>query len=271
MFERRFDERAEAIRKRKKVALLHTASTRSSITKGIGQSKKFSFKALKNSFLNFLNSNSRIIFNNLEDFRTQNFGGQKEMKNKYEREKIRKLDVSTWEQPYLNYNLNLISFATLRFTKGDRSLAEELVQDTFCRVISYSSNLAKINNPLGYLKKTMKNLWIDQWKKSGGIRMLSIDDDNEEKREALINELPSVEPDIHRILENEELSNQLRIATGNLKPSERDVFRLFLRGLDCREIATLLNKDVYRINYELNAVRAKIRYRVNPKAKTAKP
>lgn len=181
------------------------------------------------------------------------------MNKNEEREKKRTLYASKWEEIFVGLHTQLTAFA-MGYTNGNNYAAEDLVQDTIYRVILYSPDPAKINNPWAYLVRTLRSLWIDRWKKVKGLQMQSLDDaDNE----ALRKEIPGVQPTVLRDLENEDLRRELRIASGNLKPIEKDVFKLFLEGYDCKEIAEILNKDPYLVSYSLNAVRAKIRYRVN--------
>lgn len=186
--------------------------------------------------------------------------GEEGKMNKYEeREKKRSLYAPKWEEIFVGLQAQLTAFA-MGYTKDNNYAAEDLVQDTICRVIRYSPDPAKIKNPAAYLARTLRSLWIDHWKKLRGLRMQSIDDETDT---ILRNEIPSVEPDVLRHLENEELRKDLRIVSGNLKPLEKEVFKLFLEGYDCEEIAKILDKDQYLVSYVLNAVRAKIRYRVN--------
>jgi RNA polymerase sigma factor (sigma-70 family) len=143
------------------------------------------------------------------------------------------------------------------FTNGNKEAAEDLVQDTIYRILKYSPDPAKIENPDWYLARSLKNIWIDQWKKIGRFKMQSLSD---EANKGLLDEMPITEPAVTRTLENQDLRKALRIVSGNLKPDKKEVFKLFLKGYDCDEIAVMLNKDPLRVRAELNGVRANIRY-----------
>lgn len=174
---------------------------------------------------------------------------------------------TSWGEIFENLYARLFRYA-LKFTNGNTYDAEGLVQDTFYRVMFYTDNPATIDNLPAYLATSLRNLWIDKLKKSKKTIIQSIDDPN--NREALLNKMPSIEPTVLRDLENQDYQNEIRIALNNLKPLEKNVFILYLQGFNCEEIALKLGENIYLIKYVLNAVRAKIRYRINKQVKAAK-
>ena len=99
--------------------------------------------------------------------------------------------------------------------------------------------------------------------------MQSIDDQDNNK--ALLIELPSIEPNVQRNLENKEFEKEIQIVAGPLNSRESEIFGLYLEGYSCKEIAAQLGDNPKLITFELNAVRAKVRYRVTKQHKTAKP
>jgi RNA polymerase sigma factor (sigma-70 family) len=173
-----------------------------------------------------------------------------------------------WGQILISLQATLIGFAQ-GLTKGDIYWAEDLVGETTYRILKYTPDPLEIEDYRSYLSRILKNIWIDQWKKRKGVLMHSIDD---ETNTGLISELPAIEPTALRILENEALKNdpKIKIVTAKLKPDERKVLMLHLEDYNCKEIAGILNLDLYYVKYVLNAVRAKIRYRVEKISKDNK-
>lgn len=71
------------------------------------------------------------------------------------------------EELYRNYYRKLLCF-TLQLTGGDRTLSEDLVQDTFIRALQNMHVLLELNEmqKRTWLYKTAKNLFIDAMRKS---------------------------------------------------------------------------------------------------------
>lgn len=180
------------------------------------------------------------------------------MKNEDERNNNREKYGPFWEAIFLNSRRSLTGQA-MRLTDGESFEAEDLVQDTFVRIFYYSPDPGRIANPEGYLKRTLRNLWNDKLRTFLEMKIQSID---EEDNEALLNQLPPVQPEVMKLLDNELFQERLRIAQNGLKPQEKTIFKLFLKGYKCNEIAAKINEDVYKVKFMLNAVRAKIRYRI---------
>lgn len=147
-------------------------------------------------------------------------------------------------------------------TRNDVHSTEDLVQQTVLRCLTYAPDLEKIKEPKSYLRRSMRNIWIDSRHKHDEI---SLDD-------PLMSELPEtallfVEPDVLRSLENEELRKTLREKQGPLTIYENRLLSLHLDGYTINEIANLLHEDVHRTRYNLNALKTKVRYRVKQKGK----
>jgi RNA polymerase sigma factor (sigma-70 family) len=143
-----------------------------------------------------------------------------------------------------------------RLTNDRLSDAEDLVQETVCRVLIYPSNPMEVRTPLGYLLRMMRNIWIDQWVKEKRENTDSLDDILSGTRH------PTVESDVLRILENEELNDQMSSKLVGLTSREKLLLQLHLEGYKCKDIADTLNEDARITRSDLNAVRAKLRYRL---------
>ncbi len=147
----------------------------------------------------------------------------------------------------------------LRLVKGRAYDAEDLVQETVCRVLAYSRTPEEIKNPRGYLLRIMRNAWIDKWAKEQTANTDSLE--ALQDANALKNH-PTVEPEVLRILENEELAESLRPLPRRLTQREELLFRLYREGYNDKEIADMLNEDVRLIRSNLNVVRTKVRQRL---------
>jgi RNA polymerase sigma factor (sigma-70 family) len=163
-----------------------------------------------------------------------------------------------WEKACEDYYQRLIIGAR-RLANGRLSDAEDLAQEAVCRALIYSSDPAEIKNTLTYLLRIMRNAWIDKWKKENTANVESLDD--------LLStgQHPMVDPDILRILENEDLQDAMTAKQEDLTPREKILLELYFKGFKCKEIADQLSEDVRLTRSDLNAVKAKVRYRLKKK------
>lgn len=169
-----------------------------------------------------------------------------------------------WMQTIEDSNKPLMSYAR-RLANGRIYDAEDLVQETACRALIYSRNPGEIRNPRSYLLRMMRNIWIDKWAKENTANVESLEDLLSTGRH------PIVEPVVQRLLESEELRAKMAAKQGPLTPREKLLMQLYLNGYKCKEIADKLHEDVRVTRSDLNAVKAKIRYRVTKgKAKPAR-
>jgi DNA-directed RNA polymerase specialized sigma24 family protein len=120
----------------------------------------------------------------------------------------------------------------------------------------YQKNPEEIKNPLGYLLRTIHNVWTDKWSKEKAANTESLDVFLENARP------PAVEPEILSILEIEELQKQLTVSQGPLTSREKNLLKFYMEGYKCKDIATMLDEDVRLTRVDLNALKAKIRYRL---------
>jgi RNA polymerase sigma factor (sigma-70 family) len=178
-----------------------------------------------------------------------------------------------WEKACEDSKKTLHTYA-FKLANGRIYDVEDLVQETYCHALTSSGNPAKIKNPLAYLLRIMHNIWVDKWKKENTANMESLNglrsSEAEEGGRAKAVE-PAIESDVLRILENKELQAEMRRKQGTLTPRETYLLELHLKKYKCKDIATMLGEDVRLVRSDLNAVRAKVRYRLKPvkaKAKT---
>lgn len=164
-----------------------------------------------------------------------------------------------WEEICLDLMPRLAKRA-LRLTDGRVPDAEDLTQETICRALIYPKNAGEIRSPLSYLMRMMRNAWIDKWREEDTANMDSLDAIlNDPARQA---EVPTVEPEILRLAENEGLLQELKLRQGPLSTEEKFLLDSYLAGQTLDEIATSLNEDVRVTKVRWNALKSKLRYRL---------
>jgi RNA polymerase sigma factor (sigma-70 family) len=147
----------------------------------------------------------------------------------------------------------------LRLENGRVYDAEDLVQATACRALTYVTNPEEIRNPCGYLLSIMRRIWFDKWRNSDAANMTSLD---ELQSADALKSHPSVEPNVLEILENRELVQKLTGRQGSLEPREKLLLQFYLEGYKAKEIAEKLNEDVRVVKDDLNRVKSKVRSRL---------
>jgi len=141
---------------------------------------------------------------------------------------------------------------------------EDLVQDTVIRILRYGKDPNSIENQRMYLLRMMQNIWHDKRVQNARFgRLVSLDETLSEETEA---QLPVIEPTALRLLENLELVEQLNLNAGPLDQHERMLLQLHLEGRSNSEIAKSLSVDIQVVRCDLNAILAKVRYRLKSKA-----
>jgi RNA polymerase sigma factor (sigma-70 family) len=160
-----------------------------------------------------------------------------------------------WERLFLHFYPPLL--ANAKMLTDDMASSEDLVQETIVRCLSYAPKPQKIRNPLGYLIRTMRHAWLDDKHK---VKAASLDDPT--SPEALATERLTVEVDPLRSLENEELLKRLYERRGVLASREERLLELLLGGNTNEEIAQELGEDIGVIRSDMNALKAKLRYRL---------
>lgn len=171
---------------------------------------------------------------------------------------------AVWTQSYVDNYQHLRSYALL--LAKNHHVAEDIVQDTFIKILSLLPNPEEIEDKLNYLRRSVHNTWVDWWKRTNQLKTISIDDPH--TREVYALAAPERGDSIEAETEAHRLMLQIELRRLNLR--ERAVLVKYLEGYKRNEIAAQLNEDARVISYELNAVRAKVRYRLNKLFKEGK-
>lgn len=165
-----------------------------------------------------------------------------------------------WTRIYVDNFGRLHAQVLNRLTKGNVADAEDVASEAFCRLMRYLPHPEAIDNITGYLWAAAKNVWFDRFKKVDPDSFVSFDDLNNEPMS-----LP-VQATVQQTLEDEEsrrvLKDKVLKAPGKLLPREKQLLKLRFEGKDCQETADFLGEDVRIIKYEMNALKAKLSYRI---------
>lgn len=142
---------------------------------------------------------------------------------------------STIEEAFQAHYHDLIAF--LLKQTGSANEAEDIVQETFARLMHRKVNMAEIKNAKTYLMQVAKNILIDEYRKQNTRKKdshVSIDGE----QEAGLTEI-STAP--HLLDQYERTLDVLKKALAELTPRTREVFMLSrYDGLKYREIAEKL-------------------------------
>ena len=137
--------------------------------------------------------------------------------------------------------------------------ASDLVHDVVYRVLKYAPDPKLIKNTTNYLLRAVRNAWFDRIRAAKKAELISYDDpSNEELRFALV----ATERDMSIDLDNERMRDAMKVVLRRLSPRERRLLTLYLEGLKCKEIAAELGEDARITSVDLNAVKSKVRYRI---------
>jgi RNA polymerase sigma factor (sigma-70 family) len=163
-----------------------------------------------------------------------------------------------WARSFEDSDGKLLSYAN-KLTNRMVFDAEDLVQETLYRVLCHARQPNAIKNPTAYLRRTMKNIWIDRWKKENRANVESLE--FLKSREDVVSKYHVV-PGVLDVLERNELKREFYCRQGHLTVREKTLLDLHLQGNTCQDIADSLREDVSATRIALNAVKNKIRYRV---------
>lgn len=162
---------------------------------------------------------------------------------------------AVWSQDYEKHRPRLQAYAW-RLT-GNAAAAEDVVQNVILKILRLSPDPESVASRLGYLLRSVHHASMDWLKKQMQISTVSIDTGDRRELEQMAE--PEREAD-----DDSEAERRLVMASElkRLNKRERKVLTLYLEGNKCPEIALMLNEDQRVISYELNAVRVKVRYRL---------
>jgi RNA polymerase sigma factor (sigma-70 family) len=136
-----------------------------------------------------------------------------------------------------------------RTVLGDRSVARDVVQDVFVKIMEANRPLPQLmKNPKGFLYKMSVNQALDMVKAPSRRRLIDVDVGSLEIA------VPSPDSHLHGRIE------LLRAAMAQMKPEYVETLNLFyVEGFDCEEIAQMRCKFVLTVWKDLSRARAELK------------
>jgi RNA polymerase sigma-70 factor (ECF subfamily) len=163
-------------------------------------------------------------------------------------------DAAAFEALMGRYERPLFNFV-LRYV-GDRQRSEEILQDTFLRVLERSRDFKGESKVSTWLYTIARNLCIDESRKRKHRKHRSLDapGTTEEDGPALVERVPARGPAVDRAVIAETLGPQIAAAIEGLPEEQREVFLM-------RETQAMPFKDIAAVvGVPENTVKSRMRY-----------
>ena len=170
---------------------------------------------------------------------------------------IHRYDDEALRMLYRHFYKALVAFACQMV--DDVPVAEEIVQDAFCKLWQLRNTFKNENTLKAYLYNTVRNASISH------LRHMQVENRRiaEFEREyRLMNPKDESEMEMHR----EELMRQLLLAIENLPPKQRQLFLMAVKGMTGEEIAREMNITIDGVKKQRQRGIAKLRMILRPDA-----
>ena len=170
---------------------------------------------------------------------------------------IHRYDDEALRMLYRHFYKALIAFACQMV--DDVPVAEEIVQDAFCRLWQLRNTFKNENTLKAYLYNMVRNASISH------LRHMQVENRRiaEFEREyRLMNPKDESEMEMHR----EELMRQLLLAIEELPPKQRQLFLMAVKGMTGEEIAREMNISIDGVKKQRQRGIAKLRMMLRPDA-----
>jgi len=184
-----------------------------------------------------------------------------------------------WEPTYRKTYEGGKRLARRRLPVEELNDFEDKVQDAFVRLLERAPDPSEIDDPKNYALKAVQNVCIDRCNCRSRLKAencVPLDALNNDDNEQPLLELadpgrdPAMNAEINE--KNEMLLRELKFHCSDLTKREKDLLALYLQGLSNDQIASAWGEDVKIIRVDMNALLAKVRYRLqhgNGKRKSA--
>ena len=170
---------------------------------------------------------------------------------------IHRYDDEALRMLYRHFYKALVAFACQMV--DDVPVAEEIVQDAFCRLWQLRNTFKNENTLKAYLYNMVRNASISH------LRHMQVENRRiaqYEKEYKLMNPKDESEMEMHR----EELMRQLLLAIENLPPKQRQLFLMAVKGMTGEEIAREMNISIDGVKKQRQRGIAKLRMMLRPDA-----
>jgi RNA polymerase sigma factor (sigma-70 family) len=174
------------------------------------------------------------------------------------------LNHAFWENAFVKTFNELCSRASRKLTHGDVAAAEDLVSQTFTKMMSSEVKTEDIKHPVRYLWIAVKYAWFNQQKKLDVRNTVLLEDlDVKELSQPAF----KLEPRIQQELERQELRERLMFQLGPITLDEKEAVGLKLDDCSDAEIARELGETVEKTRLRWHRMRARQKYRMGASRK----
>jgi len=172
-------------------------------------------------------------------------------------------DPEAFDRLHARYRLPLKNYF-YKMSYGDAGLAEDLLQETFLRLVRHKAKYRPERPFRTYLFTVARNLFIDHYRsKKAAPPAVSADLRLGDEGSTIGDLLVSREQDTVRRLEGTEAAEMVREAVQELPESQREVFLLvFFQELKYREVAEIMGVPVGTVKSRVNAAFTRLRGRL---------
>ena len=164
-------------------------------------------------------------------------------------------DITAFEKLFNKYQKPVYNMLLRMLRSSDD--ASDLTQDTFIKAYRALGSLREEAIFYPWLRQIAVNLARNQWKRSGRVRMTSLDESQTtDEGEELSRELPDFTGNPEDLAQDEELRRKIEQAVSTLSEDHRTVVTLHhLEGMPVAEIADLLGISVGTVKSRLSRAR----------------
>jgi RNA polymerase sigma factor (sigma-70 family) len=175
-----------------------------------------------------------------------------------------------WLQKYEDNALGKLLMGCARrwLPDGQKDEAEDVVQETYVRVFTYTEP-GRIGDHANYLIKVLRRICINRCKDQHltAANTVQLDACRNDEDEDIPMELPDPKrgPEVEAVtnIESDRLMDRIRAQFEDLTEREKCLIEWHLAGLSNEQIAYVLDENIAVVRVAINRIVAKIRYRVN--------
>ncbi len=151
-------------------------------------------------------------------------------------------NTTFWEQTYTRNFQKLCARASRKLTRGRMEEAEDIVSDTFMKVMLTKDNASEIRSPLPYLWTAIRRAWYSQQDRPDSANTVHLEDISMKTLEKLAS--VKLEPKVLETLESEAALHAMMCKFGPMSLQERTMVQMWLEGYSFSEIAAALGEDL---------------------------
>lgn len=151
-------------------------------------------------------------------------------------------NANFWEETYSRNFQKLCSRACRKLTRGRMAEAEDIVSDTFVKIMLAGNDAGEIRHPLQYLWTAIQHAWFSQQARRDVVSTEQLEDMTMKTLDKLAS--VKLEPKVLEMLEREESLQALMCKFGPMSLPERTMVTMRLEGYSFSEIAAELGEDL---------------------------